>query len=198
MSDVLPPPPPKMGGGGGCWKVGFVSCAVGCGLAIVLAIVLSIVFAPRLQQFFGQAMETARDVARAQQEMQVVYQAIEKYRTEQGRYPERLAQLVPKYLNDERQLRYSGNPTGPMFGYRRPTASTRPEDVLLEYTLDLAVPGGSRVSIPMRMRADGRFIDPQGQIQQAIPEGAPTGLPGLPQRGEAGGERAAPQPAGGG
>jgi type II secretory pathway pseudopilin PulG len=178
MSDVLPPPPPRMRGDGGCWKVGVISCAVGCGLAVLLVVVLAVAFAPRLKQFVGQATEMAKDMARCQQDMREVYQAIEDFRTEKGKYPDRLEQLVPKYLRNEGELRFSGNPSGPKFGYRPPSGGTQPEDVLLEYKLDLTVPGGAKTSIPMRMRADGKFIDPQGNIQQDIvlPEGA-GGIP---------------------
>src|SRR5436309_31193 len=150
MSDVLPPPPPPRGDSG-CWKWGAIACGGGCVL-LVIAVIVMIVFAgPSIKKIFGSAVQLSQDAQNCQIEMSALWQKIEKFHADKGKYPDKLEQLVPKYVPDKSGLKLSTKPTGPEYTYHKPTKDAQPTDVVLEYNLAMASPDGQTVAFPVRL-----------------------------------------------
>lgn len=156
MSDVLPPPPPPRGDSG-CWKWGAIACGGGCALLAIIIIVIIVTAGPAIKKFAGSAMQFGQDANYCQIEMTSLWQKIEKYHTDKGKYPDKLEQLVPTYVPDKSGLKLSSKPLGPDFTYHKPGKDAQPTDVVLEYTLSMASPDGQTVQFPVRLMKNGQI-----------------------------------------
>ena len=156
MSDVLPPPPPPRGDSG-CWKWGAIACGGGCALAVIAIILVIVLAGPSMKKLVGSAMQFGQDAQYCQTEMTALWQKVEKYHTDKGKYPDKLEQLVPNYVADKSGLKLSTKPTGPDFTYHKPAKDAQPTDIVLEYSLSIDSPDGQKVNIPVRMMKNGAF-----------------------------------------
>src|SRR2546421_354608 len=119
MSEVLPPPPPTRSSGDGCWKWGAISCLGGC-LLLVLVVAVGIFFFAR-SDLFKQAMKGADLQQRTTRNIYEIKNAIDKYRNEHnGKYPDDLQSLIPKYLASEQILKPTPDGSGPPIVYHKP------------------------------------------------------------------------------
>jgi len=154
MSDVLPPAPSS--GGGGCWKWGALSCGIGCGVLVLVTAVLLLIAWPRIKEGVSAASQAAQDIAAVKVQMDHVREALLRYDKEKGKYPDKLAALVPKYLA-KADLHFSQDPKGPEFIYYKPRPNAEPTDVVLEYKLPVKSARGARVEMPVRMMMNGEL-----------------------------------------
>ncbi len=119
--EMNPPPPPERRDGGSCWKWGGIACA-GCGCVAVLAIVvLIVVLASRsdVRNAYSRIVSTAQEAGEVVQRMQQVGEALDKFVQDHGRYPNKLAELAPRYVAAE-MLRVSNKPGAKEFVYHKP------------------------------------------------------------------------------
>jgi hypothetical protein len=157
FNDILPPPPPpRSSSGDGCWKWGGISCGLGClSLAILIAAVFVIVM-PQIKPLFSECMKLESDVSIVQQEMKAVLRAIDRYREAKGRYPSSLEELLPKYISDRSELKFSQNQPGPVFKYTAPTGQSD-DTPILEYALTYRLLDNRTIPIPVRLTKRGDF-----------------------------------------
>src|ERR1051325_11272902 len=106
MSDILPPPPPPRSSDG-CWKWGAITCGVGCSLAVVAIVVLVVVF--MRSPIVKNVMRSAENAQYVNDEMKAVWKKLDQYHKDKGKYPDKLAALVPTYL-PEASLHFSREP----------------------------------------------------------------------------------------
>src|ERR1043165_8998627 len=119
MSEILPPPPPRRSSGDGCWKWGAISCLGGC-LLLVLVFAIGIYFFSR-SPMFKQIVKSADLQQRATRNLDEIYGAIESYRKDhEGKYPDNLQTLIPKYLASEQVFKPTADGSGPPIVYHKP------------------------------------------------------------------------------
>ncbi len=119
--EMYPPSPPTRQGSGSCWKWGGIACA-GCGCVVVLAFVafLAVVASrPDVRKAYSRIMTTAQEAEQAIKRMQKLGEAIGKFAEDNGRYPDKLADLAPRYVAAE-MLRVSDSPEAKQFTYHKP------------------------------------------------------------------------------
>src|SRR2546425_647662 len=104
MSDVLPPPPPPRSNDG-CWKWGALTCGIGCSLVVIALVVGG--FLVMRSPIVKNVMQSVEDAQVASTEIKVVWNALERYHKEKGKYPDKLTALVPNYVATENGLHYS-------------------------------------------------------------------------------------------
>ena len=152
----LPPPPPARSGDG-CWKWGGLGCGLGClSLGIMFAAAVFILI-PQLRPLISECMKFESDTTLIQDQMRSTLRAIERYREARGAFPPNLDALVPTYVRDQKLLRYSQNPQGPVFKYTKPSDSDDAASVILEYALTFRLIDNRTIPIPMRLSRDGAF-----------------------------------------
>ena len=162
MSDVLPPPPPPRGDSG-CWKWGTIACGGGCALMAIVVILIIVLAGPSIKKFAGSAMQFGQDAQYCQTEMTALWQKVEQYHTDKSKYPDKLEQLIPKYVPDKSGLKLTTKPNGPAFTYHKPAKDSQSTDVVLEYTLTMTAPDGQVVQFPVRFMKNGQ-IENSGRI----------------------------------
>ena len=141
----------------------------GCLLLLVLCGIF-IYFAAG--KFIGSAMKDSMQVA---MDMATLREQIMQYKKDTGKYPDKLEDLVPKYVRSASNLRLSTHPNGPPYTYRKPGANAQPDDVLLEYTLTVDMRDGQKVEVPVRMQINGRTRQGGSRVYRGS-EG-PSGVP---------------------
>lgn len=152
MSTYVPPPPPPQAYGrpnnNSCFKWG----ALGCGGCFILVLLAGIGMYMALKPFggaFKDSMQVAMDMA-------LLRKQIMRYKEDTGKYPDKLEDLVPKYVQSAAALRLSTHPEGPEYTYHKPGPNAEPDEVLLEYTITVKSPDGEKVEVPVRMQINGR------------------------------------------
>jgi hypothetical protein len=185
MSDVLPPPPPPRGDSG-CWKWGAIACGGGCALA-TLVIVLTIIFAgPTIKKTFNTAFKLSQETMQCQTEITSLWRKVELYHSDKGAYPDKLGQLVPKYVPGKSDLKFSAKPEGPEFTYHKPTKNGAPTDIVLEYELTITAPDGKTIPFPIRIMKNGQLeansfnFQYQNQPGGTFPTGTGNKAPSTP------------------
>ncbi len=181
MNTVLPPPPPPRSDNS--WvKWGVITCCAGCLGIIGLLVVAGFWVGPKLMPMLQGPVRAAQQVQVCGPEMQRVWRAVEKYHADKGAYPDSLHQLVPTYIRDPSQLKFSGIPQGPEFTYHKPGPSAASTDAVLEYSIPVPMPASvpQKMSYELSVAKDGSF---KFQQSQTFPGGsrrrrgspAPTG-----------------------
>ncbi|NLI00239.1 MAG: hypothetical protein GX446_12205, partial [Chthonomonadales bacterium] len=121
------PPPPPRSGNGSCWKWGGIAC-VGCGCVGVLAIAALLAFTfsrPEVREQFSRVMSTAQEASVTVQRMQAVGEAIGKFVEDNGRYPERLVDITPRYI-EAGMLKATDRPDAKPIVYHKPPDNAPP------------------------------------------------------------------------
>lgn len=174
MSAYVPPPPPMpQRSSDSCFKWG----AVGCGGCLVLLIAGGILIYMTAGKFIGGAM---RDSVQVSLEMHTLWQQIKRYQADSGKYPDKLEDLVPKYIPSAARLKLSTHPDGPQYTYYKPGPNAQPDDVMLEYTLTIRAPDGEKVEVPVRMQINGGTqqgstrVTPGTRRSRSSPPGRPA------------------------
>ncbi len=124
---MVPPEIPARRSGMSCWTIGLLSC-LGAVALLVAGLAVLFIYVAR-QPEFKQAMTAGVTMAQCQQNLQEVYQAIERYRQRNnGQYPRQLNELVPRYLAEAGKLRCPADTTPNPVSYRYfPPAKDSPE-----------------------------------------------------------------------
>jgi len=149
MSTYVPPPPPAApkSNAWAKWILG------GCGGCLIVVIIISY----GMFKMFGAAIG---DSVTLHLQMQQTLKDINRYKQDTGKYPDKLEDLVPKYVASEQDLKLSSKPEGPKFTYFKPGKDSKSDDVILQY--DLVVKAGDQtVTVPIQFLIDGR--NRQGQ-----------------------------------
>jgi hypothetical protein len=109
-------------------------------------------------------------------EMRTVAQAITRYQSEKGSYPQTLQALVPTYITQRDSLKWSQNLTGPEFKYTRPTndANDAVSSAMLEYAMPFRTADDRTAPLLVRLMANGEFA-PENIPEQCrrLPQTAP-------------------------
>ena len=178
MSTYVPPPPPPPSYGqqrssDSCFKWGALSCG-GC---IVLLVLAGVFIWFTAGKFIGGAMKDSMQVAI---DMTMLRRQIMKYKEDTGKYPDKLDDLVPKYVASTSALKLSTHPEGPEYTYHKPGPNAEPDEVLLEYKLTVTTPDGEKVEVPVRMLINGQTrqgstkVTPGGRRSGFSPSGQPA------------------------
>jgi hypothetical protein len=126
---------------------------------------------------FGPAIKDSMQVAF---DMQMLREQIMKYKSDTGKYPDKLEDLVPKYVSSSARLKVSTHPEGPEYTYYKPRPDAKPDDVLLEYNLTVKTPDGQKVEVPVRMQINGGTrqgntrVTPNSGRTRSSPPGRPV------------------------
>lgn len=165
MSDYLnppsppPPPPPPKGSGG--WKIAGFACGGGC-LVVLILIGVGLFF---LRDVFKQAIGAAQEAQNCTPDMQRVWSALDNFqRANQGKYPDKLDELIPKYLPDTSQLACSKSPTV-KFDYIKPRDNDPASASMLEGKFNITFQNATS-SIILRVTKGGevRIENSQGKV----------------------------------
>ena len=145
------PTPPSNSGSGGCLKAAGITCGVLLLLIIgfgfwVASVVKQQVSHPNVHNPFGVAVAAAKAATDGIQ----IQQAILKYHTGTGKYPEQLSDLVPDYLPDGKILHNDLDPN-PSPGhvswtYTKPPEGADPKTPILKFSYDMGVNVGNKSS----------------------------------------------------
>jgi len=163
MSTYVPPPPPPpmpQRSNDSCFKWG----ALGCGGCLVLAVLFGVFIWFTAGKFIGGAMKDSMQVSK---DMHNLRQQIMKYKDDNGKYPDKLEDLVPRYVTSPSRLKLSTHPEGPEYTYHKPGPDAQPDDVLLEYNLTVSAPDGEKVEVPVRMQINGRTRQGSSRVTPA-------------------------------
>jgi hypothetical protein len=153
MMSVMPPPPPMAKSNNSCWKWGAIGCAgFGC-LGIIGVIVLG--YFVSKSPVFKQAMVAAEKSQIAMHDMQTLKTDINQYTQDKNKYPDKLADLVPKYIHEARMLHVGGNPAEPSYIYSKPPKDAPQSFVILQCDLPSPMPSIDKTPWTIRMRLDG-------------------------------------------
>lgn len=162
MSDVIPPPPPRRDSGG-CWKWGAISClGLGCLGAILMIVGVSLFMKSPVGR---QVLRSTQEATRITQELPEVAGALAKYRNDKGDYPNKLTDLVPKYISKDK-IQSSAGP----YSYTKPPKNA-PESFPI-VTVELRIMEGGPPMV-IRLLKDGT-VEPPRAVQR------PIGAPGRP------------------
>lgn len=113
---MIPPEVPTRRGMS-CWTVGLLSC-IGAIALLVTGMAVLFIYIAR-QPGFRQAMSAGAQIAKCQRNLHDIYQAIERYRQRNnGKYPQDLGELVPRYLAQAGTLKCPADPSGNPISYR--------------------------------------------------------------------------------
>lgn len=114
---MVPPEIPTRRSGWSCWTIGLVSC-LGAVALVIAGLAALFLYVSRRPEF-KQVMSSGATMAQCQQNMQEIYQAIERYRQRNGgRYPEQLNALVPRYLAEAGKLKCPADLSDKPVSYR--------------------------------------------------------------------------------
>lgn len=114
---MVPPEISTRRSGWSCWTIGLLSC-LGA-VALVIAVVAALIIYVSRRPEFKQAMSAGVVMAQCQQNMQEVYQAVERYRQRNnGRYPMQLNDLVPRYLAEAGKIKCPADLSNKPVSYR--------------------------------------------------------------------------------
>lgn len=170
MSAYIPPPPSTAYGlprqNSSCFKWG----AAGCGGCLVLFLIAAYLIYRAAGPFIGS---TIRDSAAVTRDMMLLREHINRYKADTGKYPDKLTDLVPKYVASPAGLKLTTHPEGPDFTYYKPGPDAQPTDPLLGYTLTITTPDGEKMEMPITLLINGHTR--QGRAQVAPGGAAPGG-----------------------
>ena len=150
---VIPPPPPARRGDSSCLKWGIGGCVV---LGILFAIGIGSLF-----YFIGksgivkQVLTAAVQEEQATRQLTAVGKAIDQYVADKKHYPDRLKDLVPKYLPSEASLRIAPQSGSPPIWYKKPSKDAPPEEIILQTTIAAPVPLKEAPPWTIKLRKDG-------------------------------------------
>jgi hypothetical protein len=177
MSTYVPPPPPTSYGppkqNTGCLKWG----AAGCGGCLLLAIIAGFLIWKAVGSFVGTTLKDSMQVAI---DMESLHREIKQYKADTGKYPDKLADLVPKYVSSPAKLKLTTHPEGPDFTYYKPGPDAQPTDPLLAYTLSIKTPDGEKMDMPITLLINGRTRNGRAGVvpgSETPPRGSPNKKP---------------------
>ncbi len=176
MSSYVPPPPPAPPagrGGDSCFKWGGIACGGGCLLILLACVGIYFMLGDKGRSFL---VGTTRDSVQVSVEIHELFKQVNRYKKDTGKFPDKLQDLVPGYVASPSRLKLSTHPEGPPFKYFKPGPNAKPEDVLLEYDINVKTPDDKSVEVPVMMQIDGRTR--QGTSRIIPPGKGSTGPPG--------------------
>jgi hypothetical protein len=166
-------PPPQKSGGSGCLKAAGITCLVLVVLGVIGAIVAINAVknaASNPHSIFGQ-VGAAISAAKGGAEIQ---QAIVKYHTNNGKYPDKLGQLVPQYLplaTLHSDTDADPNPAHVSWTYKKPSEGAPPKTPILSLPLKFEVPGqngtNTEQSTPIIINLDGTSASGQASTSSS-------------------------------
>ena len=173
------PPPPKSGSSG-CWKAVGITCGVL--LLLFIIIVVAITVAVKKSGIAG----TFTALTTTTQDGELIRQAIVKYHSTLGKYPDALIDLVPSYLPDAKVLHsdldlVSKSPGHVSWKYFRPNEGDSGRTPLLELGYKMTFGSTTTPQSTMIINLDGTTSSAPGRSYGSPSGGfkrAPGGLPG--------------------
>jgi len=145
MNEGNPPPQytyrPSRPSSGGVWKGIAIACLVlfafvmlafvGCGILF-----FKMVKSPEFKQYVEQSIQDTRDMEKCRLNLKDLGEALKRYREHNGRYPDSLKQLQPKYLPPGVSLHCPAdrNPKTISYSYTKPSDQTPDDATIVECT----------------------------------------------------------------
>jgi hypothetical protein len=153
MMSVMPPPPAPSNSGNSCWKWGAIGCGgLGClGIIGMIALFYTVSKSP----IFKEAMVAAQKSQLAMRDMQTLKTDINQYTKDKNKYPDKLTDLIPKYLPNERMLHVGGDLAEPSYVYSKPPKDAPHSFVILQVDLPSPMPSLDKSPWSIRMQLDG-------------------------------------------
>jgi hypothetical protein len=150
---------------------------VGCGCAVVLVLIIAsavLLSRPGVRKAYVRIMNTAQQATVTVQRMQQVGDAINKFAQDKGRYPDKLAEIAPRYIAAE-SLRISNSPEAKEFVYHKPPPNAPGSFRILEATIPNPVMPKQAPPIRYFWTKSGRLETPSGFEFEEEPERSPRG-----------------------
>lgn len=171
---MIPPEVPTRRGMG-CWTVGLLSC-IGAIALLVAGMAVLFIYIAR-QPGFRQAMSAGAQIAKCQQNLHDIYQAIERYhQRNNGKYPQDLGELVPRYLAQAGTLKCPADPSGAPISYRyfRPAKDSPETAPLLQCDHHRVM----NQSFTLMVLKNGQILNTGSTSQPTEPSGKSGAKPG--------------------
>jgi hypothetical protein len=151
MMSVMPPPPAPSSSNNSCWKWG----AIGCGGLGCVGVIGMIALFYAMRPIINQAVKSVEKSQVVMADMQNLKKDINQYTQDKNKYPDKLADLIPKYVPEERMLHVGGNSAEPKYTYTKPPKDAPQSFVILQVDLPSPMPTLDKEPWTIRMQLDG-------------------------------------------
>jgi len=108
-----------------------------------------------MRPIINQAVVAVEKSQVVMRDMQALKTDINQYTQDKNKYPDKLTDLVPKYVAEERLLHVGGKTAEPKYIYTKPPKDAPQSFVILQVDLPSPMPTLDKTPWTIRMRLDG-------------------------------------------